>query len=291
MRVIVIAGGDSPEREISLKSASSVLRALANLGHEAYLLEPSSNICNDLASLSPELVFIAVHGSPGEDGRLQGLLDILGIPYVGSSVLGSAISMDKDVSKKLVSFHGVRVPRWICIKNPKDAHPDWDIYPCIVKPADLGSSVGLYLVKTKDALTDAIERCLKISKKVMVEEFIEGVDCTVAILLGKALTPILIKPSSEVYDYESKYTHGKSEYSFVEDSELAPKLKELAKVAHSALELGSFSRIDFRVSKEGEPYFLEANSIPGLTELSLFPMACAKDGIDLRTLIEILLRG
>ncbi|MEN3033823.1 MAG: D-alanine--D-alanine ligase [Aquificaceae bacterium] len=287
--MVVIAGGDSPEREISLKSASSVLRALKELGHEVYLLEPSRNLCKDLMSLSPQFVFIAVHGSPGEDGKLQGLLDILGIPYSGSGVLGSAISMDKDVSKKLVSFHGLKVPRWICVKE-RNLEVKWDIYPCIVKPADLGSSVGLYLVKNRESLSKAINNCLKVSKKVMIEEFIQGEDYTVAILSGRALTPIMIRPSCEIYDYESKYTSGKSQYFFVEDSQLSNTLKELAIVAHRALELGAFSRIDFRVSVTKEIYFLEANSIPGLTEMSLFPMACKKDGIDLKDLIEILLK-
>ena len=288
MRVVVLMGGRSAEREISLKSGQAVLRALQELGHEAIALDLTEDLCERLREIKPDKVFIALHGPYGEDGRVQGLLDILGIPYVGSGVLGSSIAMDKDITKKLLSFHGIKVPKWICVRE-KGEELNWDIYPAVVKPADQGSSVGLFVVNGREEAKEAIEKCLEISKKVMVEEYIEGRDITVGILKGKPLPPIEIKPKKGIYDYESKYTKGMTEYTFLEEEEFVEKLQEIALLAYKVLELKDLSRVDFRVNREGTPYLLEVNTIPGLTELSLFPMACKRVGIDFKELISMLL--
>ncbi len=288
MKVVVLMGGRSAEREISLKSGKAVLKALQELGHEAIALDLTEDLCEKLREIKPDKVFIALHGSYGEDGRVQGLLDILGIPYVGSGVLGSSIAMDKDIAKKVLSFHGLRVPRWVCVRD-KGEELNWDTYPAVVKPADQGSSVGLFIVRDKEEAKEAVRECFKISKKVMVEEYIEGKDITVGILKERILPPIEIRPKKGVYDYESKYTKGMTEYLFVEDKELVEKLQETAFLAHKFLELKDLSRVDFRVSKDGTPYLLEVNTIPGLTELSLFPMACRKAGLDFNELIDMLL--
>ncbi len=288
MRVVVLMGGRSAEREISLKSGQAVLKALQELGHEAIALDLTEDLCERLREIKPDKVFIALHGPYGEDGRVQGLLDILGIPYVGSGVLGSSIAMDKDITKKLLTFHGIKVPKWICVRE-KGEELNWDIYPAVVKPADQGSSVGLFVVNSREEAKEAIEKCLEISKKVMVEEYIEGRDITVGILKGKPLPPIEIKPKKGIYDYESKYTKGMTEYTFLEEDELVEKLQEIALLAYKVLELKDLSRVDFRVNREGTPYLLEVNTIPGLTELSLFPMACKRVGIDFKELISMLL--
>lgn len=288
MRVVVLMGGRSAEREISIKSGQAVLKALQELGHEVLPLDLDENLCQKLIEFKPDKVFIALHGTYGEDGRVQGLLDILNIPYVGSGVLGSAIAMDKDITKKILSYHGIKVPNWVCVRSLEEEF-EWSRYPAVVKPADQGSSLGLFVVKEKDQLKDALERCFKISKKVIIEEFIEGRDYTVALLKGKALPPIEIRPRKGIYDYESKYTKGMTEYVFSEEEDLNAKLQEIALMAHKYLELKDFSRIDFRVSKDGTPYLLEANTIPGMTELSLFPMACQRAGIDFKKMVEILL--
>lgn len=288
MRVVVLMGGRSAEREISLKSGQAVLRALQELGHEAIALDLTEDLCERLREIKPDKVFIALHGPYGEDGRVQGLLDILGIPYVGSGVLGSSIAMDKDITKKLLTFHGIKVPKWICVRE-KGEELNWDIYPAVVKPADQGSSVGLFVVNGREEAKEAIEKCLEISKKVMVEEYIEGRDITVGILKGKPLPPIEIKPKKGIYDYESKYTKGMTEYTFLEEEEFVEKLQEIALLAYKVLELKDLSRVDFRVNREGTPYLLEVNTIPGLTELSLFPMACKRVGIDFKELISMLL--
>jgi len=288
LRVVVLMGGRSAEREISLKSGQAVLKALQELGHEAIALDLTEDLCEKLRETKPDKVFIALHGPYGEDGRVQGLLDILGIPYVGSGVLGSSIAMDKDMTKKVLSFHGIKVPSWICLRE-EEGEFSWDNYPAVVKPADQGSSVGLFVVKDQKEAKEAIKKCFKISKKVMVEEYIEGKDITVGILKERALPPIEIRPRKGVYDYESKYTKGMTEYLFVEDEDLTQKLQEIALLAHKSLELKDLSRVDFRVDKDGTPYLLEVNTIPGLTELSLFPMACKRAGIDFKELINMLL--
>jgi D-alanine-D-alanine ligase len=281
-------GGRSAEREISLKSGQAVLRALQELGHEAIPLDLTDDLCERLKNIKPDKVFIALHGPYGEDGRVQGLLDILGIPYVGSGVLGSSIAMDKDITKKVLSFHGIRVPRWVCIRSEEE-ELRWHIYPAIVKPADQGSSFGLFLVRDEVEAREAIKKCLELSKKVMVEEYIEGRDVTVGILKEKALPPVEIRPKRGIYDYESKYTKGMTEYLFVEDRDLAERLQETALLAHRLLELKDLSRVDFRISEDNRLYLLEVNTLPGLTELSLFPMACKKAGLDFRELIDMLL--
>ena len=288
MKVVVLMGGRSAEREISLKSGQAVLKALQELGHEAIALDLTEDLCEKLRETKPDKVFIALHGPYGEDGRVQGLLDILGIPYVGSGVLGSSIAMDKDMTKKVLSFHGIKVPSWICLREEEEEF-SWDNYPAVVKPADQGSSVGLFVVKDQKEAKEAIKKCFKISKKVMVEEYIEGKDITVGILKGSPLPPIEIRPMKGVYDYESKYTKGMTEYLFLEDKDLTQKLQEIALLAHKSLELKDLSRVDFRVDKDGTPYLLEVNTIPGLTELSLFPMACKRVGIDFKELINMLL--
>ncbi|MFN3598872.1 MAG: D-alanine--D-alanine ligase [Aquificaceae bacterium] len=287
MKVVVLMGGRSKEREISLKSGQAVLKALQEMGYDAIAMDLEEDLCQRLSQIKPHKVFIALHGTYGEDGRVQGLLDLLGIPYVGAGVLGSAIAMDKDITKKILSFHGIKVPNWVCLRTIEEIK--WDSFPAVVKPADQGSSVGLFVVQEEKELKVALEEGFKVSKKVMVEEFIEGRDFTVGILKDQALPPIEIKPKKGIYDFESKYTKGMTEYIFSEDKDLNEKLQAIALKAHQYLELKDFSRVDFRVSKEGMPYLLEVNTIPGMTELSLFPMACQKAGIDFKKMLEVLL--
>ena len=286
MRVVVLMGGKSHEREISLKSGMAVLEALKRLGHEAIPLDLEENLCQRLLEINPDKVFIALHGTYGEDGRIQGLLDILGIPYVGSGVLGSAISMDKEITKKLVSYHNIPTPRWRCVRRGESV--EWNSFPAIVKPADQGSSIGLHLVNNYTELEYACKKVLDISHKALIEEYIEGRDATVGILKDTALPPIEIIPKKGIYDYESKYTKGMSQYVFIEDENLIKILQNMAIEVFKVLDLKDIARIDFRVSPDGKPFLLEVNTIPGMTELSLFPMACKKIGLDFDEMISIL---
>jgi D-alanine-D-alanine ligase len=287
LKIAVLKGGRSSEREISLKTGKAVAEGLRRLGHEVIELDTEENFPQNLIEAQPDLVFIALHGPYGEDGRVQGLLDMLEIPYVGTGVLGSAIAMDKEFTKKILRFEGIPTPDWVCVRKDKNFY--WDRFPAVVKPADQGSSVGLKIVKKRKELEKAVKELFDITDKVIIEPYIVGRDMTVGILKDRPLPVIEIRPRSGVYDFKSKYTKGETEYLFLEDEILGKKLKDIALKVHRALELKDFSRVDFRVDHEDNPYVLEVNTIPGMTELSLFPMACAKEGIDFTEMLSIII--
>ena len=288
MRIAVLMGGRSSEREISLKTGRAVSKALRELGHEVIELDLAEDLPCRLLELKPDKVFIALHGPYGEDGRVQGLLDILGIPYTGSGVLGSAIAMDKDITKRLLRSEGLPTPDWVCVRK-NEGIPKWESFPAVVKPADQGSSVGLKVVNDLYSLESSVKELFQITEKVLIESFVEGRDMTVGVLKGRALPVIEVRPKKGIYDYESKYTKGATEYIFLEDEDLSKRLQDMALKVHMLLELKDMSRIDFRVDTKGNPYILEVNTIPGMTELSLLPMACKKAGIDFKELLSIIL--
>lgn len=290
MKVAVLMGGRSSEREISLKTGKAVSEALKRLGHEVVILDLTQDMVLRLIEEKPDKVFIALHGSYGEDGRIQGLLDILGIPYVGSGVTASAISMDKDLSKRIAVSEGIPTPKWITVKRKSLNRLNWSSFPAVVKPADQGSSVGLKVVRNPENLEESLKELLRMSEKVIIEEFIEGRDMTVGVLKGRALPVVEIRTKKGIYDYESKYTKGKSEYVFLEDKDLSAKLQDIALRIYDLFGIRDLCRVDFRVDSRGNPYFLEVNTIPGMTELSLFPMACKRIGLSFEEMIEELIR-
>ncbi len=288
MRIVVLMGGRSSEREISLKTGRAVAKGLRELGHEVIEMDLNSNTPCKLLEIKPDKVFIALHGAYGEDGRIQGMLDILGIPYTGTGVLGSSICMRKDITKKLLEYHGIKTPRWLVPKSEEEVKA-WNIFPCIVKPVDEGSSVDLYICNGENELAEITSNLWKKGKKIMVEEFIKGKDVTVGLLKGKPLPPIEIRPKKGIYDYESKYTKGKTEYVFLEDKELTDKLYKISSLINDIFELKDMARVDFRITDEKEIFTLEINTIPGMTELSLLPMASERMGIDFRELLHIII--
>ncbi len=290
MKVAVIMGGKSSEREISLKTGRAIVKALKELGHEVYTFDLSPELPCKLLELKPDKVFIALHGRPGEDGTVQGMLEILGIPYTGSDTITSAVCIDKDFTKRILQRENVKTPAWEVIYEEKDLeHLRWNTFPAVVKPAREGSSIGLKVVNSLSELKEYAEKLLKKSGKVMIEEFIKGKDLTVGILKGEPLPVIEIRPKKGIYDYESKYTKGMSEYIIIKDEALTKKLHEISKKIYRVLSLKDFARIDFRLSEEGEIYFLEVNTIPGMTELSLLPMAAGAKGVDFQKLIDIII--
>jgi len=288
LKIAVLMGGRSSEREISLKTGKAVANALRDIGHEVFELDLTEDLCQRLIEIRPDKVFIALHGPYGEDGRIQGLLDILGIPYTGSGVLGSALAMDKDITKRLLRSEGIPTPDWVCVRKAEPV-PEWKTFPAVVKPADQGSSVGLRIVENRKELENAVKELFQLTEKVLVESFIEGRDMTVGVLKDRALPVIEVKPKKGIYDYESKYTKGATEYIFLEEEGLSRELQNIALKVHRLLELKDLSRVDFRVDREGTPYVLEVNTIPGMTELSLLPMACRKAGIEFKEMLAIIL--
>ncbi|WP_456341660.1 D-alanine--D-alanine ligase family protein [Thermovibrio sp.] len=291
MKVAVVFGGPSPEAGISRKSAESVIKALKELGHEVFPVELSSELPFKLREISPDKAFLVLHGSPGEDGTVQGLLEIMGIPYTGCGVIPSAVSIDKDFTKRLLSSYGVPVPAGITLFKGDPIEPVEA--PCVVKPARAGSSVGITLVKEEGEFKKAVEEAFKYDDKVLVEEYLEGKELTVALLNGRALPPVEILPEGELYDYSAKYSSPKTRYVVPAElpQHLERRLKSIAEKAYKVLECRGAVRVDFRLNRYGSPFVLEVNTIPGLTERSLLPKSAKAAGISFKQLIEEMLKS
>ena len=293
MKVAVVFGGPSPEAEVSKKSAESVISALKKLGHEVVPVELDGELPLKLKEINPDKVFLALHGSPGEDGTVQGLLEIMGIPYTGCGVISSAVSIDKDLTKRVLKSYGIPVPAGITIFKGEKVNPEDFEFPCVVKPSRAGSSVGVSLVKTDSEFESALEEAFHYDSKVIVEEFLPGKELTVGVVNGRALTPIEIVPGREFYDYTAKYEDTSTRYLVPApvNKNLERRLKSIAEEVYRVLECRGAVRVDFRLNQYGSPFVLEINTIPGLTERSLLPKAAAYEGIAFEKLVEEMLKG
>ncbi len=300
LRVAVLMGGVSREREISLKTGAAVLGALLSSGYDAFGIDAGPDVPSKLKKARPEAVFIALHGRHGEDGCMQGLLEIMGIPYTGSGPGASAMAMDKVVSKKIFAYHGVRTPEFRrCAKGT--VRPGLTL-PVVVKPVREGSAIGVSVVRRWADFKGAFNRAARSGgpgmpampvMPVMVEKFIEGRELTVSILDSLMLPVIEIRPKGGLYDFHAKYTEGATE--FVVPAKLGKNvqkrvLKE-ALSAYNALGCSGAARVDIMLDKTGKAYVLEVNTVPGLTERSLFPMAAARSGLSYAKLVGSMLEG
>jgi len=288
-KIAVVYGGWSSEAEISRKSGKAVANALNQIGYEVYELELTRDIALKLLELKPNKVFPLLHGSPGEDGTFQGLLEILGIPYVGENVKTSAVCMDKDWTKRILQSFGIDTPRWVVIKDLGNLREElFKNYPLVVKPAEEGSSVGLAIVENFDQLKEAVEKLLP--KKVLIEEFIPGKEFTCGFVKGKVLSPIEIKPKKGIYNFEAKYTKGLTEFEPVRDPSLVKKIQQLTLKVVGALEIKTLCRVDFRYNlSEDRLVVLEVNTIPGMTETSLLPKMAKLEGVTFENLVKLLI--
>lgn len=294
MRITVLAGGDSPEREVSLASGRAVASALENLGHQVTFVDPGADLPIVLKESVPDFVWIALHGDTGENGTLQGLLDWLGLPYNGSGVLASALAMDKVISKRLFLAEGIPTPAYrvaVAVPSPLVCE-EWTGaigLPVVVKPADGGSTVGVTIVHRVAELAPAVALALRYGKQVLVEQYIPGQEITVTLLDGLVLPPIEIVPEGrEFYDYEAKYAPGGSRH-LMPPNLSEPVLKASIDAAYRACSvLGSRSlvRADVRIDPEGRPWVLEVNTLPGMTATSLAPEAARAVGISFEQLLE-----
>ena len=324
MRVTVLTGGATSERAVAFASASQIVAALRSRKHDVHVVDLAGGVLDErserellagtvgttpptvealverqrqmlsegLGELEPvrsaEVLFLAVRGGALEGGTLQAVLDVIGVPYTGSGPLASALAMDKDLSKRLFRAMGVPVPAWFMAPvGPEDVSTALG-WPVIIKPSKQGSSVGLTLVKQAQDLGSAVKLAARFDDEVMAEQFIPGRELTVGVLGDVPLPVGQIVPKHELFDYETKYTPGMSEETFPAKIEtlLARQLQEYALMAHRALKLSGYSRIDFRVSPEGDIFCLEANSLPGMTRTSLFPQAAQAAGIVFAELCE-----
>lgn len=281
MKIAVLMGGISSEREVSLKSGNAVLNALVELGYDAFAMELNrEDMVEKLTTWDYDLAVIVLHGEFGEDGRVQALLDILGKPYTGSGFIASAVSMDKVITKKLVSDAGVRIAKsFKCVKETKKEN-----YPIVIKPSLEGSSVGLHICNSKKSAEEAV--ALLEGKKLVIEEFIKGEELTVGVLEGEALGVLKIIPKSGVYDFKSKYTKGETEYEYPAkiDKKLYKEAMKISETVYNTLELSGAARVDM-ILCEDKLYFLEVNTIPGMTETSLLPKLASLKGYDFKGLV------
>ncbi len=274
-------GGWSEEREISLKTGQAILKTLRDLKLNAVGIDVHRSLAKELNRLKIGYCFIALHGRCGEDGTVQGLLEMMRIPYSGSKVLASALAMDKEKSKIIFEAYKIpTAPYQIFSKEDKKIKLSLSA-PVVVKPVDSGSAIGVTLVKNRSQFGGALKDAFKYSKRALVEKFIAGIEVTAPVLGEKVLPLIEIVPKGTFYDFSSKYQKGGSAH--IIPARLPEKTKKLiadyALAAHKALGCQGCSRIDFMVDKKGKPWILELNSIPGMTETSLFPEAAAAAGI------------
>ena len=292
-KIGVLMGGTSAEREVSLRSGTAIYNALKRLGYNVVDIDAGPDICNELYKKKVELVFLALHGGHGENGSVQGMLEVLGISYTGSGVLASALAMDKEASKKIFLYHKIPVPPFVVLSKEHGAKSiEFDL-PWVVKPATEGSSVGVSIVKSETSFKQAVETAFSYGSRVIVEKYIEGKEIHIGILNDKVLGGVEVKPSLEFYNYEAKYTPGLTEYILPPeiDSRAYERTKAAAISAHIALGCKGATRVDLRVDIEGKPYVLEVNTIPGMTETSLLPKIASLAGFDFPALIEEIIKG
>ncbi len=328
MRVTVLTGGASAERTVAFAGAAQIVEALRARGHTVAVVDTVSGLLspgeerqlltgavgreppsvaeldarereflsNGLSQLDAvkgaDVLLLCLHAGRGEGGTLQAILDVIGAPYTGSGAMASALAMDKDLAKRLFRGAGVPVPAWFMAPVvPEDVTTALG-WPAIVKPSRMGSSVGMTLVRSAKGLDPAVQLAREYDSEVMVEQFIPGRELTVGVLGDVPLPVGEIIPKHELFDYECKYTPGMSEEIFPAklDTKLARQLQELALAAHRALKLGGYSRIDFRLSPEGDIFCLEANTLPGMTRTSLLPQAARAAGVEFPELCERICR-
>jgi len=304
-RIAVLMGGTSAEREVSLRSGAAVSRALRELGHDVSDIDIGPEIVEQLAGLQGriDVAFIVLHGRMGEDGTVQGLLELLGIPYTGSGIMASAMTIDKHMSKQIFRANAIPVAEDVVVDAVEIARVgiekvaegvSLDLgFPCIVKPNCEGSTVGAGRARNREELESAIEEALEYDDLLIIERYIEGREMTVGLIGDEpVILPVLeVVASKGLYDYECKYTKGMTEYivpALIQE-ELARELQRLSLRAHLALKCEGFSRIDFMVDAEGNSYCLEANTIPGMTELSLIPKAAAAAGLSFEQVVGMVL--
>jgi D-alanine-D-alanine ligase len=313
LKVLVLMGGMSAEREISLKTGAAVARGLSDAGHGVSTFDlssaPGRGVGDFVASgeLSHcEVVFIALHGGQGEDGRMQALLDLIGKPYTGSGALSSGLCMDKALSKMVFEHHGIPTPGWFEASESDERFGGGRVekhmigeyiealggFPVVVKPVDQGSTIGISIVKDAGGLGPAIALAEKYSQRLVFESYIPGRELSVAIV-GEQVFPVIeIVPEDGFYDYERKYTKGKSSYHCPADIDdaLSERVHREAFAAYKALGCEGFARVDLRLGDDGAPYLLEINTIPGMTETSLVPMAAAVGGYSFSELVDMIVR-
>ncbi|MBS7132387.1 MULTISPECIES: D-alanine--D-alanine ligase [Clostridium] len=295
MKVGVIMGGISSEREISLKSGNSVVENIDKNKYEVIpiVIDKKEDIINKVKGI--DFALLALHGQFGEDGTVQAVLQTLGIPYSGCGPLSSAACMDKDMTKSLLQAAGIRTAPWINLRSEDEINYE-DIkelgYPVVVKPTHGGSSVATFIIKEEKEIENAVKEAFKWDNEVMIEKFIKGDEITCPVM-GREMFPVVaIKPHAEFFDYTAKYADGGSDEFVIElEESLHKEVEKMALDTYRALKCSVYARIDMIITEGGIPYILEVNTLPGMTKASLFPKSAAGKGIDFSGLIDLIIEN
>jgi len=294
-------GGWSEEREVSLKSGKAVYNGLKQAGYDVVCMDLNRENIGDIIKIKPDVVFIALHGKFGEDGTVQGYLELAGIPYTGSGVEASAVCINKALSKKIFTYEGIPTAPYMLVTQAiltdeivEDIKSQIGI-PVVIKAATQGSSIGTYIVKEPREIMNAIKSALTYSDEVVIEKYIDGIQLTVAVIGNQnpvILPPIEITSKNDFYDYESKYTPGMCEHIIPAriEEQLNHKIEEISKQVYEKMGCRGFARIDFMVDREGNPFVLEVNTIPGMTEMSLVPDAARAAGFTFESLVDKIIK-
>lgn len=293
MKVGVIMGGISSEREISLKSGKSIIENIDKNKYEVIpvVIDEKVDIINKVKDL--DFALLALHGKFGEDGTVQSVLQTLDIPYSGCGPLTSALCMDKDLTKTVLEANGIRTARWLNVKSVEEI--DYEAiknigYPVFIKPTNGGSSVATFKIYDKEKVQEAVEEGLKWDTEVMIEEFIDGNEITCPVFDNKLFPVIAIKPKSDFFDYTQKYSENGADEVLVElEEDLYKEVKEMALKTYKELKCEVYSRIDMIVNKEGTPYILEVNTLPGMTAASLFPKSAKGEGYSFSEFLDLII--
>jgi D-alanine-D-alanine ligase len=331
MKIVVLAGGTSTERDVSLSTGSMIYKALQKKGHQVVLLDVYLGYEGDITGIfdikkdwaqdigaikesNPDLtqlkalrkidsnsffgsgvidicskadiVFLALHGENGEDGKIQAAFDLMGIKYTGTDYTSSALAMDKAISKEIFSFYQIPTPNGIHIK--KGGNFSWDKYPCVVKVCNGGSSVGVSIARSVSEMEDALSNAFRYGNEVVIEQYIKGREFSTGVIDGKSLPVIEIAPKIGFYDYKNKYQAGSTIETCPADlpEKIAVRMQKIAEDVFKALRLKTYARMDFILSENNEIYCLEANTLPGMTPTSLLPQEAKATGMDFEALCE-----
>ncbi|TKB76786.1 MAG: D-alanine--D-alanine ligase [Nitrospira sp.] len=300
-RIGVLMGGRSAERDVSLRTGQAVHQALLRRGYDAVAIDVDETVCDQLRVHRVQLAFLSLHGPGGEDGTIQGLLESIGVPYTGSGVAASAMAMNKSTTKALLAYHGIPVPAGVVVQTAQarsnSRMPTGVRCPFVVKPVDQGSTIGVTIVRRPSEWATALRRAQPFGREAVAESFIPGREVTVSVLQGRkgpaALPLVEIVVTEGFYDFDAKYQKGRTKYLCPAPmpAALTKQLQALGARAFEVLGCEGAARVDIRVTPRGKPYVLEVNTIPGMTETSLLPMAAKQAGLDYDQLVERILES
>ena len=290
-KIGVLCGGTSSEREISLMSGKAVYEAIKKLGFDVVLIDVDKNVATKLVKEKIQIAYVILHGAMGEDGTIQGMLEIMGIAYTGCGVFSSSASIDKIISKKMFEYAKIPTAKWFTIEKNKPF--DMPNFPVVVKPASQGSAIGVSIVKNKKEFEKAVKLAFSFEDRVLVEQYIKGMEITVGVLNGKPLPVIEIVPKGKFYDFKSKYTLGQSTHIIPArlPSKVLKKAQDIALKIFSEFMCNGICRVDMIVDKNNNIYVLELNTLPGMTETSLFPDAAKHIGMSFESLVLEILKS